>query len=395
MEHQCIFQFKYRCDEKTSLSKNNGIARVKSIISASKAYGDTLHEELQPQLDRDENLTIYYHKNCVSRYTSTSNLNKYYNNENDSPPPVKRVRRSLAGLFDFRTHCLFCGEACELNKDPKNPQRWKAAYLCRSIIKLDGSKSYKEYLLEKCHSRSDQWANQVQHRIESAISDLHAADMRYHKNCYSLFMSNRCLSDDQNSVSVEDKALQLMIDTLHTNRSQIWNSIELFKMYQENNGYVLTRYSLIEQWQQHFQDDLIALTSCGYASIVTFRKNAALMMKMVKDDDESNHIDKSISILANHVVQECKSITIDKTSYQVHIDADIAAEYASDTLLKFLAAVSKKLDKTLPALLIANIVTNVITNNPTPLQVALGVLLRESKTVISHMYDYRVPCSYD
>ena len=34
-------------------------------------------------------------------------------------------------------------------------------------------------------------------------------------------------------------------------------------------------------------------------------------------------------------------------------------------------------------------------NQPTDLQIALAVLLRDSKNVVSHMYDYRVTCSYD
>ena len=123
--------------------------------------------------------------------------------------------------------------------------------------------------------------------------------------------------------------------------------------------------------------------------------NVVHMLKIVKDEVESDHIDKSTSILSKQVVQECNSISCDKSSFQVYIDADITAEHASDTLLKLLAALSKRLNRTLPALLIANIITNVLRNSPTPLQVALGILLRDSKAVISHMYDYRVTCSYD
>ena len=72
----------------------------------------------------------------------------------------------------------------------------------------------------------------------------------------------------------------------------------------------------------------------------------------------------------------------------------MAAEHAFDALLKLLAALSRRLEGTLPAPLIANIVTYVLRNSPTLLQVAIGILLRDSKTVISHMYDYRVTCSY-
>jgi len=186
MEQGCVFKFRYgtECDEKTSLSETTGVARIETIINASKVYGDTLHVELETQLAENENLKIYYHRNCVSRYTSKTNLAKYKNNE--GAPPAKRLRRS-SSVFDFKLHCLYCGKACEINKDPKNPQRWRPAFLCRSTHTEYGGKPYKEYLLEKCNSRNDHWANEVQSRIEGAVSDLHAVDARYHKDCMSLF----------------------------------------------------------------------------------------------------------------------------------------------------------------------------------------------------------------
>ena len=39
--------------------------------------------------------------------------------------------------------------------------------------------------------------------------------------------------------------------------------------------------------------------------------------------------------------------------------------------------------------------TSVLKNKATTLQVALGVLQRNSKAIVNNMYDYRVTCSYD
>ena len=39
--------------------------------------------------------------------------------------------------------------------------------------------------------------------------------------------------------------------------------------------------------------------------------------------------------------------------------------------------------------------TSVLNNQETTLQVALNVLLRDSKAIVNNMYDYRVTCSYD
>ena len=127
MEQRCIFESRYECDEKTSLSTNTGTSRIETIISVSKVYDDTLHKELQTKLDGNKNLKILFHRNCVSRYASKSNLIAYNKNKTDSSPPVKKLRKSSA--FDFRFHCLFCGEACEVNKDPKNPQNVRALRL--------------------------------------------------------------------------------------------------------------------------------------------------------------------------------------------------------------------------------------------------------------------------
>lgn len=59
------------------------------------------------------------------------------------------------------------------------------------------------------------------------------------------------------------------------------------------------------------------------------------------------------------------------------------------------SAISIKLDQMLPGLLTGNKITSIITNQPTSLQIALGVSMKNSKELLSHMYDYRVTCSYD
>ena len=46
------------------------MARIQTIIDASKVYGDVLHVELETKLAENENLKIHYHRKCVSKYTS-------------------------------------------------------------------------------------------------------------------------------------------------------------------------------------------------------------------------------------------------------------------------------------------------------------------------------------
>ena len=62
--------------------------------------------------------------------------------------------------------------------------------------------------------------------------------------------------------------------------------------------------------------------------------------------------------------------------------------------MSFLAMLSPKLDKTLPAILIGSMITTALNCHPTDLQIALGVLMRDSKQLVNQMYTFGVTCSY-
>lgn len=108
MEKECIFKFKYDgCEhDKTDLQTNKTQTRVHTIINASRQYGDGLYDKLEKCLQENETLTVYYHKNCVSRYTSKTNI--------PSRPPLvalveeKKLRRCYS-TFNFKEQCLYCG----------------------------------------------------------------------------------------------------------------------------------------------------------------------------------------------------------------------------------------------------------------------------------------------
>ena len=52
-------------------------------------------------------------------------------------------------------------------------------------------KIFKAAIVDNCHARGDQWSNEVLVRVEGAVSDLHAADGRYHYDCKTNFMAPR------------------------------------------------------------------------------------------------------------------------------------------------------------------------------------------------------------
>lgn len=178
------------------------------------------------------------------------------------------------------------------------------------------------------------------------------------------------------------------------NFSRIWNSVELSKLYSDQGGTRSTKKQLLKDISNHFGESILVMSSPGIASIVVFRDEAPGLLKLVPDNDV-NETDISISILKKEIVTEIKAKSSKKSTYDIRINKDTASEAASDTLLSLLAKISPKLENTLRAILIGNIVTGTLNNTPTALQIALGILLKDSKEIISQLHEFGVTCTYD
>ena len=134
-----------------------------------------------------------------------------------------------------------------MEKDPKNPARWKPAYLCREIERK-GDKSLKQYLLEACDYRDDEWATTVRVRIQGAISDLHAADARYHVSCRCKFTAQRsltCAAGSTSNSEAVDNALHSLIQTLKEDAKRNWISVVILIAYLAYGGSKLLYVRLI------------------------------------------------------------------------------------------------------------------------------------------------------
>ena len=112
-----------------------------------------------------------------------------------------------------------------------------------------------------------------------------------------------------------DEALENVIQALQKDKEQIWNSIEIFNEYQAQGGVLLTRDVIMSKLTKHFGDEIILFSSPGYANIITFRKQAAHQLKIVKDCD-GNNISTSISTLAKQIKDECKGLVLTKNSFE-------------------------------------------------------------------------------
>jgi len=82
-----------------------------------------------------------------------------------------------------------------MKSDTRHPEHWRQAKLCRTADGGNDIKSFMEVIPDHdvCRLRQDDWSTDVEHRVHGALSDLHAADARYHHDCQCNFMSPRSL----------------------------------------------------------------------------------------------------------------------------------------------------------------------------------------------------------
>ena len=88
----------------------------------------------------------------------------------------------------------FVEKTATMERDPKNPACWKPAYLCREIEPKGDNKSLKKSLLDICDCIDDDCTSTVRLHIQGTISELHAADARYHVTCWCSYTGSRAVA---------------------------------------------------------------------------------------------------------------------------------------------------------------------------------------------------------
>lgn len=299
MEEKCFFD----CVHVSARLIDCGEGRVENIRKSSIRRGDGLASRL-------EGLTsIRCHKNCVSSYTSDEHIQRSLGSrkgasKNEEGAPQKKIRRSGSTEFAFKKHCIFCGTTC-LPMDPRHPKRW------RKVVQCQTAGDFKERILQACDRRKDSWSEEVRVRISGAVSDLHAADGQYHHDCCKQFMSEKNIQATAAAKSAPiDPAFMALTEDISKNKSRLWNSLEIEKVYLDNGGTSFTRRKIIEMLTDHFGDDLVVLSGNGVASIIVFRSQAPTILRL-----EENASDIDFKSMAKTIRQECSEQARDKNVY--------------------------------------------------------------------------------
>ena len=406
----CLFNDLYDCMNKKKREKlqNGQRARIDTIVRCSKEYNDNYHEQLASLLETEpDNPIIRIHKSCVSRYTSSTNVQAHIAHvrkcsgiDGDDQESAPKRLRSGPETFDFRKHCLFCPDVsvCILTSeyDPKVPQdRRKSAFLI-SIAEHANHEEYKQFILDVCSKRNDELGETVRQRVLGAVADLHAADARCHNSCRSKFVSERNVAycGGKQSPSTDDLAFMYVCKQMLQNRQKTWSSVELFADYVEARGCCMCRKTLLKKLTEYHGENVLVLSSPGFANVIGFKSELAKSLHLVKDTHDD--LELALDRVASQITSE--SLVLKKKTrekYHTNIDKELARESVSDTAALLLSKIAHKFNDSLSQILIGNIITSVVCCQPTDLQIALGVLMRRNKGLISELNKYSVVCSYD
>ena len=236
----CVFQeILPTCNSsKTYADKVLSDTRIEKIKTCSEERGDSF--------SFDNHETLHYHKDCYSDYTSATKIKRLKRKlqaeakaKEVDDIPTRKTRSSTGPIFNFKELCLFCANICNVIPDTRHPDRWEKnpGILCKTAERIVQGKrvpSFKEVLLQICDDRSDILGDNVRVRLQGASSDLHAAEGRYHKNCYSNFAAPRSVhaaSNKYDNQSLDKEPLNYIIRSIRNDPEGIWDADHLHNCY--------------------------------------------------------------------------------------------------------------------------------------------------------------------
>ena len=139
---------------------------------------------------------------------------------------------------------------------------------------------------------------------------------------------------------------------------------------------------------------MVILSCPGFANVMDFRTELAKSLHLVKTTDDD--LDYCVERVASVIASESLSLKKQRDAYHINIDKELARESVGDTTALLLSKILSRFDNnSLTMILIGNMITGEVCSRATDLQVALGVLMRRNKMLISELSKYSICCSYD
>ena len=209
------------------------------------------------------------------------------------------------------------------------------------------------------NERGDDHANDVRIRVQGAPSDLHAAEAaRYHDKCRKVFMNPKqfkAVQKSQHNIRTEDTVASFVVEMIKIKNDRTWTSVQIHSMYIENGGKDMKKNRLVDKIKELLEDEIIVLSSPGFASIIMLKQKASGMFRL--EDSEDDDDDIHVQTVARKIRCEIKNISSERSHYKPLTNESLF-EDVSSTLMLLLSLICTTLDKTLPAAMVGSIITS-------------------------------------
>jgi hypothetical protein len=190
----CIFCDRTLPEKGIDIVRNPTVDGLKVIFEAADIRKDVVYYSISPLMGDilSGAVSVAYHKSCHSSYTSTTNLkyvqcgvlSNYTSNVSNSIGSNPHLSRRETTTFNVRCDCFICGK------------EWKRGEKLIQISKGTGQ-STREKVLHAASERKDEvvFLQMINHE------DLFAVEAKYHRSCYSAYISQRNISAAKHKVS--------------------------------------------------------------------------------------------------------------------------------------------------------------------------------------------------
>ena len=138
------------------------------------------NDGLRDVMDLNESLSL--HVACRRNYIDPANIKRCVSLSATNDKSTATLLRSSVQNFQFKTHCLICGEEHNDDVEIRKPKHLRKNF--HQVL----TQSFQETVSRVAADRDDELGRTVLHRI--GCFDLIAYECHYHGSCYTKFFSN-------------------------------------------------------------------------------------------------------------------------------------------------------------------------------------------------------------
>ncbi|KAK3932952.1 Elongation factor 4, partial [Frankliniella fusca] len=230
--------------------------------------------------DKKTNNEVLVHAQCRKAFTDKRKVDQLKKEDSKENRPLLR---SDQPPFAFDAHCFFCAQALPTPRDiKKNPSR----YLDVKCIQTSEAEATVKAAISG--RSADEWAKQVQLRVDSVLS-LFAADARYHLQCYRNFTHPRHLATPSPSPThchrgrlpdqAKQRGFEELCKFLEANDECQFSTVELSKKLQELTvGEAYSERQALRKLQERYGENIVLVVKSGGKSVLCFKGTASRIL---------------------------------------------------------------------------------------------------------------------